>query len=300
MLVTLRVLRWLVARLPVWFGRWLAMRAGDVAYYFATRGRRAAISNMRHVLGPQARWSEVRRAAHRVFQNVGLVYYDLLRVPDLSDEALRREVVFDEAGFRPIRAFIHEGQPMIMVSAHYGSVDMAGRVLQAYGWKVAMLADQVGGNRLFQFIRGVRERSGAEMLPHEEGVAALRRLIRTLQAGRTIGMLLDRNATVEEKSGVHVPFFGQDIVMTSALARLALRSKGLVVPAFCYREGGKYVIRIHAPIAPTATDEPERDVETLTRKVAAIYEQYIRHHPEQWLLLSPVWADSLAEPVAGA
>ena len=52
MLRILRVCRWLVARLPVWLGRWLACRAGDVAYYLATRGRRAAISNMRHVLGP--------------------------------------------------------------------------------------------------------------------------------------------------------------------------------------------------------------------------------------------------------
>jgi lauroyl/myristoyl acyltransferase len=90
MLFVLRVLRWLVAHLPVWLGRWLAKRGGDVAYYFAHRGRRAAISNMRHVLGPQATWSQVRRAAHNVFQNVGLDYYDMLRVSDLSDESLRR------------------------------------------------------------------------------------------------------------------------------------------------------------------------------------------------------------------
>src|SRR5215212_2525526 len=194
MLTTLRVVRWLIAHLPVWIGRWLAMRAGDMAYYFAHRGRRAAISNMRHVLGPQATWSQVRRAAHQVFQNVALDYYDMLRVPDLSDTALRREVIFYEIGFRPVREYIQQQRPMIMVSAHYGSVDMAGRVLQAYGWKVAMLADQVGGSSLFQFMRWARERSGAEMLQHEEGVGPLRRLVQTLRSGRTIGMLLDRNA----------------------------------------------------------------------------------------------------------
>ena len=64
----------------------------------------------------------------------------------------------------------------------------------------------MGGTRLFQFMRWARERSGAEMLPHEEGASALRRLIQTLRAGRTIGMLLDRNETVEEQSGVHVQF----------------------------------------------------------------------------------------------
>jgi KDO2-lipid IV(A) lauroyltransferase len=113
-------------------------------------------------------------------------------------------------------------------------------------------------------------------------------------------MLVDRNTTVEAHAGVRVPFFGQEIVMTTALARLALRTKAQVVPAFCYREGRKYIIRIHPPIAPETTGEPERDVETLMRKVAAIYEQHIRRHPDQWLLLSPVWPDGTAEPAAGA
>ena len=40
MLWVLRVCRWLVARLPVWLGRWLACRSGDLGYYLATRARR--------------------------------------------------------------------------------------------------------------------------------------------------------------------------------------------------------------------------------------------------------------------
>lgn len=293
MLYILRVCRWLVARLPVWLGRWLACRAGDLAYYLATHGRRAAISNMQHVLGPAATWRQVRRAAHLVFQNVALDYYDMLRVPDLSDEALRREVIFDEAGFKEIRPLINDGRSLIMLSAHYGAIDMAGRILQAHGWKVALLADQVGSNRLFQFIRSVREKSGAEMLPHEEGVGMLRRLILTLRAGRTVGVLADRNISVEGNSGVRVLFFGEDTIMSSAVARLALRSKALIIPCFCYREGRKYIVQIEPPITPTVTDHPQLDIETLTRKVAAVYEKYIGRHPEQWLLLSPVWQDGL-------
>ena len=292
----LRVLRWLVARLPVSVGRLLACRAGDIAYYVAGRGRRAAISNMRHVLGPEAGWGAARRAAHKVFQNVALDYYDMLRVPDLSDEDLLKQVVFDEAGFGLIRPLIADGQRMIMLSAHYGAIDMAGRILKAHGWPVAFLADQVGGGRLFQFMRQVRERSGAEFLAHEEGPGVLKRLITTLRAGRTIGVMADRNVTVSE-SGVRVPFFGEDALMSTALARLAIRSKALIVPAFCYREGRKYIVSIAPPITPTDSGHPERDIETLTRRIATIYEQYIGQHPDQWLLLSPVWPDAV--PVEG-
>ena len=135
------------------------------------------------------------------------------------------------------------------------------------------------------------------MLPHEEGVGMLRRLIQTLRAGRTVGVLADRNVGVEGNSGVQVSFFGHDTVMSSAVARLALRSKALIVPCFCYREGRKYIVQIEPPITPTTSDQPEHDVATLTRKVAAVYEKYIERHPEQWLLLSPVWADAV---VAGA
>lgn len=291
MLGILWVCRWLVGHLPVWLGRLLACRLGDVGYYLAPRGRRAAISNMQHVLGPTARWSEVRRAAHKIFQNVALDYYDMLRVSDLSDEDLQRDVIFDEAGWDEIRPLVLAGRSLIMLSAHYGAIDMAARILQAHGWHVALLADRVGGNGLFQFMRAVRERSGSEMLPHEEGIVMLRRLIQTLRSGKTVGLLADRNATVETTSGVCVSFFGQDTLMSSAVARLALRSKALIIPCFCYREGRKYVVSIDTPITATATDHPDQDVETLTRKVAAIYEKYIGRHPEQWLLLSPVWPE---------
>ena len=247
---------------------------------------------MHHVLGPGASWGQVRRAAHKVFQNVALDYYDMLRVPDLSDEALRREVIFDEAGFGRIRPLINEGHSLIMLSAHYGAIDMAGRVLQAHGWKVALLADEVGGNRLFQFIRSVREKSGAEMLT-TGGHRHAAPVDRTLRAGRTVGVLADRNANVEGNSGIRVPFFGEDMVMSSAVARLALRSKALIIPCFCYREGRKYVVQIEPPITPTTSDQPEHDVETLTRRWAAIYKKYIQRHPEQWLLLSPVWQDGV-------
>ena len=299
MITILHVVRWLVARLPIWCGRWLACRAGDLAYYCATRGRRAAISNMYHVLGPQATWREVRRAAHKVFQNVGLDYYDLLRVPDLSDEELKREIIFDDAGFRRIEPYLAEQRSLIMLSAHFGSIDMAGRVLQAYGWRVAMIADQVGGSRLFQFLRSVRERAGNEMLPHEEGVGMLRRLVQTLRSGHTIGMLADRNATVEEGAGIRIPFFGHNMTMSTAVARLALRSKAPIIPCFCYREGRKYIVRIEQPIIPIISNELERDIEALMQKIADVYEQIIRQHPDQWLLLSPVWPEPEAGAVAG-
>jgi KDO2-lipid IV(A) lauroyltransferase len=114
-----------------------------------------------------------------------------------------------------------------------------------------------------------------------------------LRAGRTVGVLADRNVSVEGNSGVQVSFFGHDTVMSSAVARLALRSKALIVPCFCYREGRKYIVQIEPPITPTTSDQPEHDVATLTRKVAAVYEKYIERHPEQWLLLSPVWQDAV-------
>jgi KDO2-lipid IV(A) lauroyltransferase len=287
----LRGLRWLVARLPVPVGRWLACRAGDGAYYLAGRGRRAAISNMRHVLGPQATWGAVRRAAHQVFQNVALDYYDLLRMPDLSDADLERQVIFDEAGFRGIRPLLDEGQRIIMVTAHYGAIDMAARILQLHGWKVAFLADRLGDSALLRFLRQVRERSGNEFLMHEEGAGMLRRLISTLRAGRTVGVLADRNVTLDAAGSLRVSFFGEEALLSTAIARLALRSKALIVPAFCYREGRKYVVTIGTPITPGVTDQPEQDVATLTRRIAAVYEQMIGRHPEQWLLLSPVWPE---------
>src|SRR5215210_6708167 len=85
------VLRIFVGRIPPFAGNFVADRFGDVAYRFAGKSRRAAISNMRHIM-KGADKKDLKRAVHWVFRNVMRNYYDLCRAPDMTDAEIDRTV----------------------------------------------------------------------------------------------------------------------------------------------------------------------------------------------------------------
>ena len=291
MSLRLRVLRWLLARLPEWLGRWIACRIGDLCYRFLPVSRRHGLRNQRQVLGPHASRAAVRRAVRQVFRNVALNYYDMVRVSDLSAAVMAQKVVFDDAGWEPVQTYLREGRSIIVVSAHFGAVDIVGRILEVRGYRPALIVDRVGSPALFDLMTALRTRNGWNVFIYEEGLAVLRRLLALLAGGHFVFILADRNA---KRAGIPVPFFGKPAVINTAIARLTLRSGAVVVPAFCYREGTQYIVRIEPALNPPGCPPPS--LESLTQQIAATCEQYIRRHPEQWLLLTPVWAGAAQPP----
>ncbi|HMA36069.1 MAG TPA: hypothetical protein VKY74_16520 [Chloroflexia bacterium] len=277
-----RLLRWLLGHLPVGLGRWIACRIGDGCCRYLPRWRRVALRNMRIVLGPRASRAAVRRAARAVFQNVALDYYDMIRAADLSAATLARQVTFDEAGWRAVRETLRAGRSVLVVSAHYGAIDIVGRILAVRGLRPVLVVDRVGASWQVDLLQWLRARNGWDLCVVGEGAGALRDLLAALQGGRLVFLLVDRNP---QPTGIAVPFCGRTLTMSPAAARLARRSGALLVPAFCWRAGARYIVRVE-PALPAA------DVETVTRQIAAVCERYIRRDPAQWLLLTPGWRES--------
>ena len=291
MSLRLRVLRRVLAWLPEWLARWIACRIGDLCWRFLPVSRRHGLRNMRQVLGPHASRAAVHQAVRQVFRNVALNYYDMVRASDLSAAALARKVDFDDAGWQPVQTYLREGRSIIVVSAHFGAIDIVGRILEVRGYHPALVVDRVGAPALFDLLNALRTRNGWHVFIYEEGLTVLRRLLALLAGGHFVFILTDRNA---KQAGIPVPFFGKPAVINTAIARLALRSGAVVVPAFCYREGARYVVRIEPVLNPPGSPPPS--LESLTQQIMATCEQYIRRHPEQWLLLTPVWDGAAAQP----
>ena len=80
--------------------------------------------------------------------------------------------------------------------------------------------------------------------------------------------------------------------MAAGMAKMALRSKVPVVAAFCHRYGRRYVVEFEPPVYPPAEGTEEERLAQLTREVFSLYEKHIGQHPEQWVLLQPVWPDA--------
>ncbi len=293
----LKILQWIVARLPVWLGNWIADRVGDLAWYAAPRSVCAARSNMRHVLGPDASERVVRRAAHGVFRNVVRNYYDLLRVGRMSDAALERVMEFDWESLEAVQRLAAEGHGLLLVTPHLGAFDMVTQVLARYNLPILMIVAHFRPAAVAEFINQLRGQRGAEVVWIDTGLAALKRAMQSLHQGRLVALLPDRNM---DRSGVMIPFFGDDTVVATGLAKMALRARTAVVPGFCFRTArNRYTVFFTPPIFPPREGDEATKVAALTRAVFAVFEQQIARHPDQWTLLQPVWPDAPCPPDPG-
>jgi KDO2-lipid IV(A) lauroyltransferase len=289
------VLRIFIARIPPVIGYKVADLMGDIGYYIAPRSRRAAISNMRHIMRGASR-KEVMRAARAVLRNVMRNYYDLSRAPDLSDEALDARVEFDHEGWQRVLEIQAQGKGVLLVSAHFGSFDIVSQVLDRRNANLAVLVAQVKPAWLSDWITEIRRARKLQMLmvdtEEKEGsdgmnMAALLQGMRQLKSGGVLGVMADRNT---ESTGMPIRFYGHKTIVATGAAKLALRTKSPVVTGLCRRlPGNRFSISFGEPIIPQGSANNEDDLKALLTEIFGLFEKHFTPSPEQWVLLQPVW-----------
>ena len=279
---TYRLLGALVGPLPPRAGYAVARRVGALLYAFSPGLRRVLSHNMRHVLGPEASEEEVQAVVRRLCVNIAKGHYDLFHLSHLTADQIR-EVMHIE-GWEHIEAALARGKGIIVVSAHFGNVDVAGQLPAIYGVPMSGPVMRVEPERLFRYTMKLRQLHGLRLIPID---GPLLEIYRALKRGEIIALPCDRGIA---ESSQWFEFFGAPALLPTGPIRLALRTGAAVVPVFALRlEDDTFRIQIEPELELESTGDREADVASGMKKVIAIMERYIAQHPEQWLVAAPVW-----------
>jgi Kdo2-lipid IVA lauroyltransferase/acyltransferase len=286
-------LTWLCERVPIErslacaaaFGR-LWVRVG------APRTRRVDTALARAL--PELSARERARVTREVFVHLaqGLVELLVLRGGRRAELLGRVEISGLEHIAAAARATPSGG--VLVVTAHLGNWELACAKVAALGFPVSVVYRGLRHSGLDRALVALRGRAGSESggVPVEQiklGRAGLP-VVRALEAGRNVLVLLDQNAGREE--GVFVPFFGQTACTRSGPVALAALRGHPIVPAFIHREAGGLRHRIE--IQPALALEPgaAEDEEVLRRNVERVtgaIEEAIRAWPGQWTWTHRRW-----------
>lgn len=279
---TYRLLGALTGPLPPQAGYALARRVGPLLYAFSPGLRRALSHNMRHVLGPEASEEEVQAVVRQVCVNIAKGHYDLFHLGHLSTDEIR-EVMHIKGGER-IEAALARGKGVIVVSAHFGNVDVAGQLPAIYGVPMLGPVMRVEPERLFRYTMKLRQLHGLRLIPID---GPLLEIYRALKRGEIVALPCDRGIA---ESSQWFEFFGAPALLPTGPIRLALRTGAAVLPIFALRlEDDTFYIQIEPELELESTGDREADVVRGMKKVVTIMERHISQHPEQWLVAAPVW-----------
>lgn len=277
-----RLLGWLVPHIPPWLGYRLFAWIGDLFFLLDINGRRAVQDNLRHVMGPDTPHRVLNAKARATFRIQAYNYFDLFRVPSMSEEELHTRVIIE--GWEHLEAALARGKGVIGVPAHFGNLDILLQFLGLRGLKALVVMERLKPERLFRYIAGIRACHGATIIPVD---GALKSLFRALRAGEIVILALDRDVT---NSGVDIELFGQVTRLPDGYAKLARHTGAPVVLAFGLRlPDHRLRVRIEPALEIPQTDNRAGDVRAIVRQALDIAERHIAEHPEQWVVFRPIW-----------
>ena len=256
---------------------------GGAVYLFDRTHRRVAERNVAAAFpgrSPADRLKIVRGA----FAHFGRLLMELLKFSTLSPEAMLARVEFE--GDEHVRAAHAQGRGVLFVTGHFGYWELQAMVHALRLRPMAVVARALDNAALNALLERIRTRTGNSVI-YRQGT--LRRILRTLQAGNGVGILIDQH--IMTRDAIYVDFFNRPAATTAAVARLALRTGAPVVPLFALPlGGGRYRLVYEHPVVPPASDSADA-VHEFTQRCTDVLEMYVRRNPELWLWMHRRWRD---------
>lgn len=273
-----------VPRFPRKMILYLARAAGLAGYYLVRSQRRLTMANMQIVFGDRKTAAEKRKIAIQAFQTMALVFLDYFWFSRNTNARIVQYVTFDPS----ILLFIPPPPPQVIgVTAHFGNWELMSRAFAATGRKHTAVVAANANPEVEQIMQKVR---AIDETDYVVARGAVRKLLRSLNNGKHIALVLDQN-TKPAEGGIFVDFFGLPIPMSTIAAVIAQRTNVPIVMIFCmaYRDG-RYMVYARPPIRDESLSTGDPDaVRRMTQNIAAVFQEEIEKHPEQWLWMYKRW-----------
>lgn len=279
--------------LPPRLGYAVATRIAD---FLATRRDssfvRAILANQWVVHGGQIDAPRLKHLVIETYQNSARSLYEFwhyLRNP----QAILDMTALEPGAVALIERAQRAKQGTLIVSAHVGNFDLAGRALALRGLPLHVLSfpDPPGG---YSWQNRLRAFENFRVTPMS--VEALGQASETLRSGRTVITVIDRVLETGAQAKYRPRFFGRPASLPVFYIRLALKHHLPVTVLTNSRDAsGRYHLTATDPIelrpSKDLVEETVTNSETILEKVA----EAIRKAPNQWAMFYPVWPEALDE-----
>jgi Kdo2-lipid IVA lauroyltransferase/acyltransferase len=239
---------------------------------------------------PEKSDAERRLIAVKHWENLGRVMVETMSLDRIVRDPGRIEIA-NEAVFARYKDKLG---PIVGVSLHMGNWELAVWPLTVAGANPAAVYRAVNNPYVDRYLRHQRRDLypgglfGRGKVEGDHGDAAIgRTLMDYVRRGGRIGLVAD----LYDRTGLPVPFFGQDARTVAGPAMIARRTGARVWLARAERIGDGCKFRIEmVELQIPRTANMAADIQSATAAMTAQFEVWVRERPEQWMWSNRRWS----------
>jgi predicted RND superfamily exporter protein/lauroyl/myristoyl acyltransferase len=269
---------------PRWLLQRLALLLAD-AYHLLNHERREAV--LRNLL-PALEGDRLAaiRMTRRVYRQFALKLLDLW---SYENGVLCPIQPVQEPVFEAIKAARARGQGVLILTPHLGNWELGAPLFKNRGIPMVAITQGEPGSGFTELRSARRAKWGIETLVIGQDAFAFVEVIRRLQEGAVIALLLDRPSPA---TAVNVELFGRPFPASIAAAELARASGCAIFCVTIVRSDDRYLARLLQEMAYDRRSLGTREArQKLTQELMSVFEPEIHDHLDQWFHFVPIWPE---------
>lgn len=253
---------------------------GLIAYAILPHYRKLSRQNLRIAFGEELSERALRRLVRRNFQMLGANIFCSVKIPSMSEEAIRSLFIIEnqEEWDRSIHS--HEGRGTVVALSHFGNWELTAQIATFVKPRPAGAVYQPLRNKAIDdLVNRDRRTRGIATFDRKRDLSAATALLRE---GGLLGILIDQHAG---DAGIWIPFFNKLASTSPLAATLAQRTGSLLVQATVRTIGcARWAVRIFPP-----TPTEGRSVAEIMYDLGEQLGEEIKRSPEDWFWVHNRW-----------
>lgn len=263
--------------------------AGRFIYRFVPYRKKLVLANITQVYGDKLDINQKNHLAKAYYSHLAKSVREAFKLRFMSEETLREQVAV--VGHENMLAVVAQQKGVLVVTGHFGNWEFAplGGVLSFKEFKGQ-----------FHFIRRTLKfkalerlmfknyyKAGLNVIPKKN---SLEQVCVALEQNHAVIFVLDQHASLVNRDGIAVEFFGKKAGTYRSLATLSRHTGVPVIPAAGYRlPDGKHVLEFFDPIPWQDYESTQDSLYRNTLAYNQALERIILAHPEQWNWMHKRW-----------